>query len=57
MEHPEDQYDSLGLYSQPFSLLVSTFVAKLLHLFLFIAVIGSLSDKINLNTECAVAVF
>ena len=27
---------------QPFSLLVSTFAAKLLHLFLFIAVIGSL---------------
>ena len=57
MEHPEDQYNSLGLYSQPFNLLVSTLVAKLLRLFLFIAVIGSLSDKINLNTECAVAVF
>ena len=57
MEHPEDQYDSLGLYGQPLSLLVSTFIAKLLHLFLFIAVIGSLHDKINLNTECAVAVF
>ena len=57
MEHPEDQYDSLELYGQPFSLLVSTFVAKLLRLFLFIIVIRSLSDKINLNTKCAVAVF
>ena len=35
---PEDQDHSLGLYSLPFSLLESTFVAKLLYLFHFTTV-------------------
>ena len=51
---PEDQDHSLGLYGLPFSLLESTFIAKLLHLFHFTAIVGQQSD-IVVSELCACA--
>ena len=57
MEHPEDQHYSLGIYSLPFSVLVSTFVAKVIAFVLFIAVIVFLSNWIYLSTDCTIGMF